>query len=156
MKLDKMTMANSLEGRAPYLDHRLVEFAFNLPAPAKIRGDTVKRILRDAFADRLPEGIAARPKQGFVLPMGRWLRGELGPLVREAFAAPADDGLDHEAVRGVIDRQLAGEMPRERLVYALLVYRLWVLAVRGGRTQAHRALERAGTRSDRPGLRPVR
>src|SRR5262249_30173074 len=104
---------------------------------------TVKRILRDAFRDRLPEGIATRKKQGFVLPMGRWLREDLRELMLDAFAAPADDALDHAAVRAVIDAELARGMTRERLVYALLVYRLWVLAVRSGRTQAQRLVAAA-------------
>lgn len=145
MKVDKMTMASSLEGRAPYLDHRLVEFAFNLPAESKMSGDFDKRVLRDAFADRLPAGIAARGKQGFVLPMGRWLRHELRDLLLDAFAGPADDGLDHGAVRKLIDDDLARGCERERLVYALLVYRLWVQAVRAGRTRVHAALAAQGS-----------
>jgi asparagine synthase (glutamine-hydrolysing) len=146
MKLDKMTMANSLEGRAPYLDHRLVEFAFNLPATAKIAGGAVKQILRDAFQGRLPDGIETRKKQGFVLPMGRWLREDLRGLMLDAFAAPAEDGLDHAAVRAVIDADLARGITRERLLYALLVYRLWVLATRSGRTQPHALVAEAAGR----------
>ena len=154
MKLDKMTMANSLEGRAPYLDHRLVEFAFNLPAETKIADGVGKRVLRDAFAGQLPEGIGAREKQGFVLPMGRWLRGGLRELLLDAFATPTDDGLEHEAVRAVIDQTLVGGQTRERLIYALLVYRLWVLGVRSGHTQSHTGLAegdlpRSGPRATR-------
>lgn len=140
MKLDKMTMANSLEGRVPYLDHRLVEFAFNLPAETKVADGIGKRVLRDAFSGQLPDGIGAREKQGFVLPMGQWLRGGLRELLFDAFATPADDGLEDETVRAVIEQTVVGGQARERLVYALLVYRLWVLAVRSGRTQAHTAL----------------
>ncbi len=146
MKLDKMTMAHSLEGRAPFLDHRLVEFAFNLPPDAKIADGADKRILRDAFRDRLPRGIAERPKQGFVLPMRRWLQGELRELTLDSFSRPADDGLDHDAVRAVIETQLDHGVNRERLVYPLLVYRLWVLAVRSGRTAA----QAAAIRGDAP------
>jgi len=132
MKLDKMSMANSLEGRAPYLDHRLVEFAFNLPPELKLGPDSEKLALRRAFEDRLPEGIGQRRKQGFVLPMRRWLRGELRELLGDAFAERRDDGLDHVAVTSLISDQLRSGVDRERYLYALLVYRLWLLAMEGG------------------------
>jgi asparagine synthase (glutamine-hydrolysing) len=133
MKLDKMSMANSLEGRAPYLDHRLVEFAFNLPAELKLGPNSEKLALRQAFGDRLPLGIGQRPKQGFVLPMRRWLSGELRELLRDASAERRDDGLDHGALAASVSDQLRRGIDRERFLYALLVYRLWFRAMEARR-----------------------
>jgi asparagine synthase (glutamine-hydrolysing) len=141
MKLDKMTMASSLEGRAPYLDHRLAGFAFRLPASMKMTPHTSKKILRDAFSSELPKGIGARPKQGFVLPMGRWLRQELRPLLLDAFHTSVDDGLDNEVARSMIEGQLGDGVTRERLVYALLAYRLWYIEAR---SRIRAASDRAG------------
>lgn len=76
LKNDKMTMAHGVEARVPYLDHRLVEFACGLPARDRYRrGD--KYLLRRAATRLLPRDVANRPKQGFTVPMGKWLKGEL-------------------------------------------------------------------------------
>src|SRR5204862_3617712 len=74
---DRMTMAHSLELRAPFCDHRLVEASLRIPAGVKLRGGRLKALLKAAFADVLPPELLRRPKQGFMIPLGRWLRGEL-------------------------------------------------------------------------------
>ncbi|MEN7551387.1 asparagine synthase (glutamine-hydrolyzing) [Rapidithrix thailandica] len=76
-KVDSMSMANSLEVRVPFLDHRLVEFAFSLPAEYKIHHGMKKRILQDAVRPLLPEKLYKRPKQGFDVPLARGYKGEL-------------------------------------------------------------------------------
>jgi asparagine synthase (glutamine-hydrolysing) len=83
MKVDKMSMAHSLEVRPPFLDHRIVEFCYSLPARAKLRGFTTKWLLKGAMRERLPPGIATRSKQGFSIPMKNWIRGELLTLTRD-------------------------------------------------------------------------
>ena len=83
MKVDKMSMAHSLEVRPPFLDHRLVEFCYSLPAAAKLKGFTTKWLLKSAMRQRLPAGIATRSKQGFSIPMKNWIRGELLELTRD-------------------------------------------------------------------------
>src|SRR5437868_7960018 len=82
-KVDIASMANSLEARSPLLDHRLVEFCAALPSSYKLKGRTSKWLLRQLMRDRLPPAILSRPKMGFGVPVGEWLRGELLPLLED-------------------------------------------------------------------------
>lgn len=84
VKVDRMSMANSLEVRCPFLDHRLVALAAALPGSAKIGGAGNKLILKQAFADRLPAKVFGRPKKGFEVPIATWLTGPLQDLTRRA------------------------------------------------------------------------
>lgn len=86
-KVDRATMAHSLEARVPYLDHRLVEFVATLDAGLKQRGNTTKFILKKLAADYLPNEIVNRNKQGFVMPLSIWLDGSLRPHVDAALGA---------------------------------------------------------------------
>lgn len=126
MKFDKMAMANSLEGRAPFLDHRLVEFAYNMPSEFKIKQQTYKYILREAFRDKLPDKIFKRQKQGFNLPMSDWLKNDLAVLLHELPDINYDDGIDNEYLKVIIEEHLSGKAERGRLIYSLLVYKLWI------------------------------
>ena len=109
-KVDRMSMAHALEVRAPLLDRELAELAFRLPASARARGLSLKRVLRAAVADLLPREILDRPKRGFGVPLDRWFRTDLAGYVssmlgardsrvREHLAAPAIDALlaEHQA-----------------------------------------------------------
>jgi asparagine synthase (glutamine-hydrolysing) len=89
-KVDRMSMVNSLETRAPLLDHRLVEFAFSLPVSAFHEGGVSKRLFRDVVRRLLPAELLHRPKTGFGIPRDDWLRGPLKKLVRETLLG---DGL---------------------------------------------------------------
>jgi asparagine synthase (glutamine-hydrolysing) len=80
---DKLTMANSLEARVPFLDHKLVEFAASLPPEMKLRGLTGKYILKKVAARWLPTEIIHRKKKGFPIPMSAWLRGPARPMIRD-------------------------------------------------------------------------
>jgi asparagine synthase (glutamine-hydrolysing) len=100
MRVDKMLMAEGVEGREPFLDHRLVEFAFALPPRLKRRGGEGKLLLRRAVAGLLPPEILARPKQGFSTPVSEWLRGDLGDRLARAIAGS-------ELVRGGVLRPAA-------------------------------------------------
>jgi len=77
IKADKMTMANSLELRVPLLDHRVLEFAASLPAHYKLRGFSLKYILKRAISKRVPAAILKRKKAGFPVPYDSWMRGDL-------------------------------------------------------------------------------
>jgi asparagine synthase (glutamine-hydrolysing) len=83
VKADRMTMANSLELRVPFLDHKVLEFAVSLPTKYRVRHLTTKRILKETFRGRIPNEIIKRRKAGFPLPLERWMRGELRNQVRE-------------------------------------------------------------------------
>jgi asparagine synthase (glutamine-hydrolysing) len=83
MKADKMTMAASQELRVPFLDHRLVEFAFSLSPKEKINGDSTKHLLRKIAAEILPQEIIKREKKGFPVPINHWFRGDLNQIASE-------------------------------------------------------------------------
>jgi len=88
-KVDRISMAHSLEVRPPFLDHRIVEFAAALPADQRIRGSRQKVILRDLMRGKLPPSILSRKKIGFDIPAHEWMRGPLRPLLLETFAGAA-------------------------------------------------------------------
>jgi asparagine synthase (glutamine-hydrolysing) len=83
MRVDKFSMAHSLEARAPFLDHELATYALSLPAAMKMEGTRTKAVLKDAAREWLPEDIVERTKQGFRVPLPAWLRGELAPWAEE-------------------------------------------------------------------------
>jgi asparagine synthase (glutamine-hydrolysing) len=83
LKADKMTMANSIELRVPFLDHKLLEFAASLPENQKVRGFTTKYLAKRALASRIPEPILKRRKAGFPVPFGAWLRTDLKDFVHD-------------------------------------------------------------------------
>jgi asparagine synthase (glutamine-hydrolysing) len=127
MKVDKMSMAHSLEVRPPFLDHRIVEFCYSLPTNLKLKGFKTKWLLKRAMNDRLPAGIAHRKKQGFSFPMKNWIRGELLALTRdEVFSSR----LINEHMRRETLEQLWREHQERRhnhshLFWALLNLSLW-------------------------------
>jgi asparagine synthase (glutamine-hydrolysing) len=102
---DRNSMAFSVESRVPFLDHRLVEFAFALPSDIKFRGGYAKRVLRDAMEGMLPEPVRMRSrKMGFATPEMRWQRGVLKPLIRDAVSSDnLSDFIDRDASRTVLD-----------------------------------------------------
>jgi asparagine synthase (glutamine-hydrolysing) len=82
-KVDRMSMAHSIETRVPLLDHKLVEFAATIPPEMNLRGGTTKYVFKQAMRGLLPDKIIHRKKQGFALPLNFWFRGRLGPYVRD-------------------------------------------------------------------------
>ena len=92
MRVDKISMACSIEARAPFLDHRLVEYALSLPLALKIAGRRTKHVLKEAVKPFVPADIVDRQKQGFSVPLPRWLSGELAPW--------AEAGIRQSPLRG--------------------------------------------------------
>jgi asparagine synthase (glutamine-hydrolysing) len=88
-KVDRMTMAHGLESRAPFLDHRVMEFAAGLPPARKLRGLRTKHVLKASQRRHLPRSVIERSKQGFNAPVSHWLAGPLHELGRDATAGPA-------------------------------------------------------------------
>jgi len=82
-KVDRMSMAHSIEARVPLLDHKLVEFAATVPAELRLSGGTTKRLFKQAMRGILPDEIVGRPKHGFAIPLARWFRGELAGFARD-------------------------------------------------------------------------
>lgn len=127
-KTDRMTMAHSLEARAPFLDAEWVMWTARLPARYKVRGRQTKWLLKAAFADKLPADIAARGKQGFSVPVSYWLRNELRDWAYERLVAnrQLDDWLRPAAVRQLFDEHQAGHCNHGKKLWALLMLGLWM------------------------------
>lgn len=137
VKVDIATMANSLEGRSPFLDHHLVEFAAALPTGWKLRGGKSKYILKDAFSDLLPPRILKRGKMGFGVPIAGWFRGELKGYLRDILLDPVSLSrgyFDPARVRTLVDAHQKGTADHAPRLWALLVLELWHRAFidRGG------------------------
>ncbi|MDX5423406.1 MAG: asparagine synthase (glutamine-hydrolyzing) [Hymenobacteraceae bacterium] len=128
-KVDLMGMANGLEVRSPYLDHRVVKFAFSLPVSSKINAGMRKRILQDTFRDVLPPELYNRPKQGFEIPLQAFLQKEGQALVQELLADDfvAAQGLFNvQRVRELRQRVTSGKSPQAAVpVWTLLVFQYW-------------------------------
>jgi asparagine synthase (glutamine-hydrolysing) len=125
---DKMTMAVSLECRAPFMDHELVELTSRMPADMKIRGLTMKYILKKALTPWLPAEILHRKKRGFGAPMGSWLRAELGPLIADTLSETAVRRrglLDWRAVKSLLDAHQAKQEDHTDPLLALINLELW-------------------------------
>ncbi|MEX2468442.1 MAG: asparagine synthase (glutamine-hydrolyzing) [Pseudohongiellaceae bacterium] len=88
-KVDRMSMAHSLEARSPLLDHKLVEFAATIPPEMKLHNGSTKHILKQAMRGMLPDSIIDRRKQGFAVPLGAWFRGEMNAFVRDLLFSTA-------------------------------------------------------------------
>lgn len=105
MRVDKMGMGASIEGRVPFLDHQFVEYAMGIPAAMKTAGGESKHILKRAVRGLIPDSIIDRPKQGFGAPVHEWFRQRLGPQMRESIGRFVRDTelLDAKAVGAVLD-----------------------------------------------------
>ncbi|HEY8825805.1 MAG TPA: asparagine synthase (glutamine-hydrolyzing) [Candidatus Limnocylindria bacterium] len=126
VKMDIATMASSLEGRSPFLDHRLVEFVSHLPPRMKFRDGVSKYLLRTLMKGTLPDEILNRPKMGFGVPVGRWMRGPMRSLVEDALLGmPERPLVDRAAVRRLVEDHLSGRSDQTPRVWALLMLELW-------------------------------
>ena len=104
MRVDKMTMATSVEARVPFLDHELVEFAMALPRRAKVDGSTGKALLKRAVRPIVGADIVDRPKQGFGAPVAEWFRGRFGEGAQELIRGSS------LAERGLLDYDVIDEL----------------------------------------------
>ncbi len=127
VKVDVASMANSLEVRAPFLDHKLMEFAARLPERQRFQGTEPKALLKQAMAPYLPHELMYRPKMGFGVPIDLWLRGELGSFARDVLLGPSARArglFDPVVVQRTLDGHAAGEN-RSARIWALLMLELW-------------------------------
>ncbi len=128
VKVDRASMATSLEVRSPFLDRDVVDFVVPLPLRLKLRRGRSKVLLKALAGRYLPPAIVHRKKQGFTVPVGEWFRGRLRPLLRDALgpARLARQGLfDACAVEALIAEHEAGRRNRWKELWALLVFQLW-------------------------------
>jgi asparagine synthase (glutamine-hydrolysing) len=128
VKADIATSMVSLEGRSPFLDHVLAEFAATLPAGYKLRGTRAKHVLKEAMRAYLPPEILNRDKQGFGMPVGAWFRGSLRDLAYRVLLDPVTLGrglLDGEAVRALLDEHMEGRVNHGYRIWQLLCLELW-------------------------------
>lgn len=128
VKVDRASMAHGLEVRTPFLDTALVEYVMNLPYRYKYSGFTGKRLLKSVMRGKLPDSIIDRKKKGFGIPLARWLRTDLNPLMHELLS---DDALKKSAVfnAGPIQRLIAehesGTADHRKKLWTLIVFQLW-------------------------------
>jgi asparagine synthase (glutamine-hydrolysing) len=128
MKMDKMSMAASLEARVPLLDHTLVEWAARLPDRFKIRGLQGKVLLKRLARQWLPPEVVDRPKVGFTVPLSPWFRGPLRELVADTLLSPtclARGYYQPQVLREVVADHLEGRRDRARELWTLLTLELW-------------------------------
>jgi asparagine synthase (glutamine-hydrolysing) len=121
-------MANSLETRVPFLDHRLVEFMTTVPSHYRLNGKTTKYLLKKAMKDRLPESILTRGKEGFSIPIKNWMKNELKPMTLDALSAnqlKKTGYFESEYVHRLIDEHLQGRENHSHRLWALLMFQLW-------------------------------
>ena len=128
MKVDKMTMAHSIEARTPYLDHHLVEWALKLPVALRCTAESGKTVLKHVAERHLPAEIVHRRKHPFEVPIGRWLRGALRPSVRDGFAALAAAGFSETGLRELEARLDRGDARAEHPTWMLTVLGTWLAA----------------------------
>ena len=128
IKADKMTMANGLELRVPFLDHKMVEFAATLPSSLKAGGKGGKTLLRRAMRGVLPDAIIDRPKKGFPIPIGSWLRTSLRQFTRDHLLA-SDSAcsryFDRDETTRLVHEQEQGTVDRSQEIWTLLVFEFW-------------------------------
>ena len=126
-KVDRASMAPSLEVRVPLLDHRVVEFAWRLPRRMKIRGGTGKWALREVLARHVPRAMVERPKQGFGVPLADWLRGPLREWSADLLDERRFGGglLDAHAARNLWHAHLSGSRNFAYVLWTLLTFEAW-------------------------------
>jgi asparagine synthase (glutamine-hydrolysing) len=141
VKVDRASMANGLEVRPPLLDHEVLELAARIPSRWKIRRGETKWILKQAYRDRLPRAILARPKQGFEIPVDAWLRGPLRDMFESAVLDPRAriaDLVDQTTARDVYRAHLTRTYRYGGILWSLLILARWAEEYLGHPQSEHR------------------
>jgi len=128
VKVDRASMANSLEVRSPFLDHTLVEFVSRLPMRLKLKRLTTKYLLKRAVAGLLPPRLARRAKKGFGMPVGRWINDGLGRVVDAALAPDRlrrEELFDPGFVSDLLAAHRAGRRDNRKLLWTLFAFQIW-------------------------------
>jgi asparagine synthase (glutamine-hydrolysing) len=134
-KVDRASMSESLEARAPFLDHRVVAFALSLPMHMKIRAGTGKWLLRQVLYRYVPKSLVERPKMGFAVPIDTWLRGPLREWVEDLLEPSSlrkQGYLDSDAVQSVWRAHMNGASNGPRL-WSVLMFQSWLIETSNSR-----------------------
>jgi asparagine synthase (glutamine-hydrolysing) len=129
VKMDRASMACSLEVRAPFLDHELVEFVMGLPSKLKLKGFTSKYILKKTMKNWLPDEVINRPKKGFGVPIAKWVKGPLKELFKDLLSSDRikrEGFLKPEYVTQLLQDHLVNKKDNRKQLWTLLVWELWV------------------------------
>lgn len=128
VKVDIATMANSLEARSPFLDHKVIEFAASLPATMKISGFQTKSLLKKVAARLVPKEVIYRRKMGFGVPIGKWFRGEMEDFVRDILLSERSLSrgiIKPEILRRYVDEHTNAERDHSFQLWSFLMLELW-------------------------------
>ena len=136
VKVDRASMAHGLEVRAPFLDHRVVDFVTALPTNMKLDGFEMKAILKKMLRGRVPDEVIDRPKKGFGIPIAEWLKGPLLSWARDLLSSDSlrEDGIfNPQGVQALLDQHVAGRADHRKALWSILVFHLWRLEYGRGR-----------------------
>lgn len=128
VKVDRMSMANSLEVRAPLLDYKLIEYAATLPSSLKYKKGEKKYILKEAFKDFLPDDVLYRKKMGFSVPLADWLRNEIKPLAEQKLFNSSNGLCDYfktSEIKRLWDLHQSGDRDFSMLLWMMLMFQMW-------------------------------
>ncbi len=128
VKADRMTMAASLEGRSPFLDHELVEWSARVPDQFKVKGRSGKYLLKKAFAKELPESLKGRAKQGFGIPLSAWFRGPLLDWSKQILldnGSPLHQWFERDVLNTLIEEHVSARVDHGKRLYALAMLGMW-------------------------------
>lgn len=141
-KVDRTTMAVSLEARVPFLDCDLVDFAFQLPGSLRVTANEGKRLFRRAIKGLIPESVLSRPKQGFEIPIGRWFRGPLRHRIEilRDLSPELRQYVNADATRRLLFEHVIGRRDHSALLWRLIVLDCWLAALKDGRLRHPPAL----------------
>jgi asparagine synthase (glutamine-hydrolysing) len=127
-KVDRMSMAVSLEARVPLLDYHIVEFALNLPPSMRLNGMRTKAILRQGVKNFLPDVVLDKPKQGFSIPMKQWLCNSLKPMMLDLLSMDSlrkHGYFNPKVISAWVQQHLAGRINHSHRLWALMVFQIW-------------------------------
>ncbi len=135
---DRMTMAASIELRAPFMDTELASFSARLPDAWRIKGRVTKRILREAMADKLPEDVLTRKKKGFPVPISHWFRHDLRDDLQAALCSESSmisEYVDPVWIRHMFDAHIGGDLSKDKLLWMLFTLELFLQSFFGQNAQ---------------------
>jgi asparagine synthase (glutamine-hydrolysing) len=127
-KVDRASMAASLEVRVPFLNREVVQFATDLPLELKLNWWTTKYLLKKSMSRRLPPEIINRPKKGFNMPVAHWLTAELRELVLEMLSEERINRqgfFNYKYVRGLLDQHFTFRRDNRKILWTLFIFQLW-------------------------------